>query len=269
MSYSYPDGQPALRGITLSIAEGETVALLGPNGAGKSTLLMHLNGLARPEKGSIHVLGMELNDRNLKDVRRRVGLVFQNPDDQLFSPTVFDDVAFGPLNLGLSAAEVRRVVCASLATMGMAGYEGRSPHHLSQGEKRRVAIATVLSMSPPVLLLDEPTTGLDPASQGALIDFLIGWAGGSNTLIFSTQDLDLVEELATRVIVLGKDHTIVADGRPEDYLSDPDFLLRTNLIHEHAHRHKSLVHRHRHAHEHEHGEHEHHHIDGHSHWHQE
>jgi len=252
LSFSYPDGQPALRGINLRIDEGETVALMGPNGAGKSTLLLHLNGLLHSHDGTVRVLGRVVDKDNLKAVRCQVGLVFQNPDDQLFSPTVFDDVAFGPLNLGMSPDEVRSAVCRALEAVGMAGYEKRSPHHLSLGEKRRIAIATVLAMSPRLLVLDEPTSNLDPRSQGMLIDFLIGWAGGGNTLIFSTQDLDLVEELAGRVVVLGTDHSVVADGRPEEFLSDADFLVRTNLIHEHAHRHKSLVHRHQHAHEHQH-----------------
>jgi cobalt/nickel transport system ATP-binding protein len=269
LSYGYPGDIPALRDISFSILLGESIALVGANGSGKSTLLRLLDGLAFPSSGEILSGGLPLTEKALqnadlnRDFRSRVGLVFQDADVQLFSPTVREEVAFGPLQTGLQKGEVSERVEETLDLLGIRNLADRPPYRLSGGEKKKVSIASVLSMSPSVLLLDEPTNGLDPASQGALIDFLIGWAGGSNTLIFSTQDLDLVEELASRVIVLGKDHTIVADGKPEQFLCDPDFLLKTNLIHEHAHRHKSLVHRHRHAHEHEHSEtHEHTHEDG-------
>ena len=182
------------------------------------------------------------------------------PTCSFFLPQSGDEVNFGPLQLGLQRGEVALRCMETLEMLGIAHLKERPPYRLSGGEKKKVSIASVLSMSPRVLLLDEPTNGLDPHSQGLLIDFLIGWAGGGNTLIFSTQDLDLVEELASRVIVMGTEHGIVADGKPEDFLFDAEFLLRTNLIHEHAHRHKSLVHRHQHAHEHQHhGE------DGHTH----
>jgi cobalt/nickel transport system ATP-binding protein len=258
LNYDYPGGIPALRGAGFSVMLGESVALVGANGSGKSTLLRLLDGLIFPTSGEIESGGMPLTEKALqgaafnRDFRSRVGLVFQDADVQLFSPTVREEVAFGPLQTGLQRGEVAARVEETLDLLDIRHLADRPPYRLSGGEKKKVSIASVLSMSPRVLLLDEPTAGLDPRSQGLLIDFLIGWAGGSNTLIFSTQDLDLVEELASRVIVLGTDHCIVADGPPERYLFDADFLLRTNLVHEHAHRHKSLVHRHRHAHEHEH-----------------
>jgi cobalt/nickel transport system ATP-binding protein len=187
-----------------------------------------------------------------REFRSRVGLVFQDADVQLFSATVWDEVIFGPLQLGIPRAEVISRGNDALELLGITPLKERPPFRLSGGEKKKVSIASVLSLYPRVLLLDEPTNGLDPHSQGVLIDFLIGWVAEGNTLIFSTQELDLVEELASRVIVLGTEHTVVADGLPENFLSDADFLLKTNLIHEHAHRHKSLVHRHQHAHEHGH-----------------
>jgi cobalt/nickel transport system ATP-binding protein len=262
LNYDYPGGIPALREVNFDIMLGESVALVGANGSGKSTLLRLLDGLIFPTSGEINCAGVPLTEKALKsaafnrDFRSDVGLVFQDADVQLFSPTVRDEVAFGPLQTGLQRGEVEARVQETLDLLDIGHLADRPPYRLSGGEKKKVSIASILSMSPRVLLLDEPTAGLDPRSQGLLIDFLISWAGGSNTLIFSTQDLDVVEELASRVIVLGTDHRIVADGPPEKYLFDADFLLRTNLVHEHAHRHKSLVHRHAHAHEHEH-EHEH------------
>jgi cobalt/nickel transport system ATP-binding protein len=258
LSYDYAGGIPALRDATFSIMPGESLALVGANGSGKSTLLRLLDGLLFPSGGEIYYEGVPLTAKALddaaysRDFRSRVGLVFQDADVQLFSPTVWDEVTFGPLQLGISKAEVVSRGMEALELLGISHLKERSPYRLSGGEKKKVSIASVLSLYPRVLLLDEPTNGLDPHSQGILIDFLIRWAGGGNTLIFSTQDLDLVEELASRVIVLGTEHSIVADGKPEDFLSDAEFLLKTNLIHEHAHRHKSLVHRHQHAHEHQH-----------------
>ena len=163
LSFAYPDGHPALRDVTLSIAPGEKVALLGPNGAGKSTLILHLNGILKMQTGAACVAGLEVNQKNLGRVRAAVGLVFQNPDDQLFSPTVFDDVAFGPIYQGLKEAEVRARVDEALAAVRMEAYKHRVSHHLSTGEKKRIAIATVLSMRPEILVLDEPTAGTGPA----------------------------------------------------------------------------------------------------------
>jgi cobalt/nickel transport system ATP-binding protein len=258
LTYDYPGNIPALEDVSFSVMLGESVALVGANGSGKSTLLRLLDGLIFPVSGEIYSAGIPLTEKALenasyaRDFRSRVGLVFQDADVQLFSATVWDEVIFGPLQLGLPKGEVSLRCLETLELLDIAHLKERPPYRLSGGEKKKVSIASVLSLYPRVLLLDEPSSGLDPHSQGVLIDFLIHWVGGGNTLIFSTQDLDLVEELASRVIVLGTEHSIVADGKPEDFLSDAEFLLKTNLIHEHAHRHKSLVHRHQHAHEHKH-----------------
>jgi cobalt/nickel transport system ATP-binding protein len=258
LNYSYSGGIPALININFSVLRGESVALVGANGSGKSTLLRLLDGLIYPAGGDINSAGMPLTEKALqnaafsREFRSRVGLVFQDADAQLFSPTVWEEVLFGPLQLGIPRAEAVHRATETLELLGIAHLKDRPPYRLSGGEKKKVSIASVISLSPRVLLLDEPTNGLDPHSQGVLIDFLVAWVAEGNTLIFSTQELDLVEELSSRVIVLGTGHTIVADGKPEDFLSDADFLLKTNLIHEHAHRHKSLVHRHQHTHEHQH-----------------
>ena len=262
LDYDYPGNIPALRQLILSIGPGELVALLGANGSGKSTLLKLMDGLIFPTGGEMLAFGKSLSEKAFKDTqfvkefRRRVGLVFQDADVQLFCPTVWDEVTFGPLQLGISKDEVISRSTEALKLLNIDHLRERPPYRLSGGEKKKVALASVLSLQPQVLLLDEPTNGLDPWSQGSLIDFLLRWAGNDKCMVFSTQDLDIVEEVATRVIVLGNDHEIVADGEPEKFLSDPDFLLKTNLIHEHSHRHKELVHRHPHIHEHAH-EHEH------------
>ena len=262
LDYDYPGGIAALRQINLAVGPGELVALLGANGSGKSTLLKLMDGLIFPTSGEMLAFGKPLSEKALKDTkfvrefRSRVGLVFQDSDVQLFCPTVWDEVTFGPLQLGISKDEVFSRSTEALKLLNIDHLRERPPYRLSGGEKKKVALASVLSLQPQVLLLDEPTTGLDPRSQGSLIDFLLRWADKDRCLIFSTQDLDIVEEVATRVIVLGNDHGIVADGEPEKFLFDPDFLLKTNLVHEHSHRHKQLVHRHPHVHEHAH-EHEH------------
>jgi len=258
LGYRYPGNIPALDNINLTVYSGEVVALIGPNGSGKSTLLKLLDGLVFPVQGEILAFGQTLSEKALQDrlfmksFRQRVGLVFQDPDVQLFCSTVWDEVTFGPLQLKVPREEVESRANQVLDLLNISHLKERPPYLLSGGEKKKVSLAGVLSMQPQVLLLDEPTNGLDPHSQGKLIDFLLAWSSTGNSIIFSTQDLDIVEEIATRVIVLGKDHTIEADGKPEDFLFDPDFLLKTNLIHEHSHRHKTLVHRHPHAHEHQH-----------------
>jgi cobalt/nickel transport system ATP-binding protein len=219
LSFSYPDGQPALKGISLTIDAGETVALVGPNGAGKSTLLLHLNGILRGE-GSVAILGQELADHNLKWARSKVGLIFQNPDDQLFSPSVFDDVAFGPLNTGYPETEVRQRVELSLRSVGMEGSENRSPHHLSIGEKKRIAIATVLSMDPEILVLDEPTSSLDPRTKWSLIALLKDLP---LTKLVATHDMELVASLCSRTVIMEKGR-IAADGFTVDILADIGLL---------------------------------------------
>ena len=220
LSYSYPDGHAALRGVSLSIAPCETVALVGPNGAGKSTLILHLNGILTGVQGQVQVCGLSVQPPNLGRVRAQVGLVFQTPDDQLFSPTVFDDVAFGPLYQGLPEKEVRQRVDEALALVHMQDYRDRVSHHLSVGEKKRIAIATVLSMQPEVLVLDEPTAGLDPRARRSLIRLLDEM---SLTMLVSTHDMLMVNELFPRMVIMDEGR-IVADGPTQTLLRNPSLL---------------------------------------------
>ena len=224
LSYSYPDGHKALADINIAVGPGETVALIGPNGAGKSTLLLHLNGIIRTD-GAVRILGVTLDDKNLKWVRSKVGLVFQNPDDQLFSPTVFDDVAFGPLNMGYAAEEVRERTSQSLELVGMKGYEERSPHHLSIGEKKRISIATILSMSPEILVIDEPTANLDPRAKWEFTELVKGLP---MTKIVASHDLEMVAVLCERTIILSNGK-IAADDNTKSILSNTALLERHGL----------------------------------------
>jgi len=217
--YVYPDGTPALRGVNLTIEEGESVGIVGPNGAGKSTLLLHLNGILTG-RGEVKIFGLPVEKKNLREIRRRVGLVFQDPDDQLFSPTVFDDVAFGPINMGLSQEEVASAVSRALEEVGVTGQEKRSAHHLSYGQKKRVSIATVLSMNPDLLVLDEPSSNLDPRARREFSELLQPM---KITKILVTHDLPFVFENCDRVVILsgGK---VAADGEAFSILSDEDLL---------------------------------------------
>ncbi len=224
LSFTYPDGHKALFDVSLSIGAGEKVALVGPNGAGKSTLMLHLNGLLTGE-GSLKVAGLPVAKENLPLIRSKVGMVFQNPDDQLFSPTVFDDVAFGPLHMGYREAEVRQRVETALAQVGMADFEARLSHHLSIGQKKRVAIATVLSMDPEILVLDEPSAGLDPRARRSLIELLRELP---LTMLVSTHDMLLVQELFPRMIVMDEGR-VVADGETAVLLRDSSLLERHGL----------------------------------------
>jgi len=219
LSFSYPDGHPALQDINLNIAPCEKVALVGPNGAGKSTLILHLNGILKG-KGLVTVCGLTMEQKNLGKIRAEVGLVFQNPDDQLFSPTVFDDVAFGPLYQGLAPEEVSRRVEKALEAVNMRGFERRVSHHLSTGEKKRIAIATVLSVEPEVLVLDEPTAGLDPRSRRSFINLLRDLP---LTMLVSTHDMALVKELFERTIIMDEGR-IVADGDTRTLMADEALL---------------------------------------------
>lgn len=225
LSYSYPNGTVALKSVSLDIFEGETVAIIGPNGAGKSTLVLHLNGILRSNNGRVHILGLEMNHRNLREIRKRVGIVFQNPDDQLFMPTVFDDVAFGPINMGLSESEVKQRVEKALQEVGMQGYENRSPHHLSFGEKKRISLATALSMRPEILVIDEPTSNLDPKGRRGLIKLL---QGIETTKVIATHDLEMVLEVCQRAVILS-DGKIVANDRARILLAN-EHLLETHQL---------------------------------------
>ncbi len=219
LSYTYPDGHQALYEVSLNIEPCEKVALVGPNGAGKSTLILHLNGILTG-RGEVRVCGMQVNEKNLGRVRAQVGLVFQSPDDQLFSPTVYDDVAFGPLYQGLPIPEVNNRVEAALAAVRMEDYTRRVSHHLSMGEKKRIAIATVLSMEPEVLVLDEPTAGLDPRSRRSLINLLDDLP---ITMLVSTHDMLMVRELFPRMVIMDEGR-VVADGPTIDLMEDVALL---------------------------------------------
>lgn len=215
LDFTYPDGHVALRGVNLSICEGEKVALVGPNGAGKSTLMLHLNGILG-DKSPISIAGMSIDSNNLPMIRALVGLVFQNPDDQLFSPTVFDDIAFGPLHMGLPEDQVYQRVEEALAAVQMTGFDERLSHHLSMGQKKRIAIATVLAMKPHILILDEPSAGLDPRARRSLINFLQDLP---ITMLISTHDLRMVQEIFPRMVIMDEGR-IVADGYTGDLLKD-------------------------------------------------
>lgn len=225
LRFAYPDSTEALSGLSFRIHHGESVAIVGANGAGKSTLLLHLNGCLAPKQGSVRIGDFPLTDKTLADVRRTVGMVFQDPDDQLFMPTVYDDVAFGPLNLGLSQDEVDARVRLALATVGAEHLAKRPPYRLSGGEKRSVAIATVLSMSPNILVLDEPTSNLDPRARRTLIALLKSF---EHTKIIATHDLDMVMDLCGRTIVLHQGH-VLADGPTEDIFNDDELLEQGHL----------------------------------------
>ena len=219
LHFSYHDAHAALRGVSFDLCEGDKVALVGPNGAGKSTLMLHLNGILTG-RGDVTVGGARLTRDNLPAVRAMVGLVFQNPDDQLFSPTVFEDVAFGPLHMGLPKDEVVVRVESALSAVRMSNFRDRMSHHLSVGEKKRIAIATVLSMNPQILVLDEPSAGLDPRARRTLINLLRELP---ITMLVSTHDMKLVEELFPRTIVMDEG-VIVADGKTKDILADEKLL---------------------------------------------
>jgi cobalt/nickel transport system ATP-binding protein len=240
LKYRYHDGTEALRGISFRVEPGECVALLGPNGSGKSTLLLHLNGIL-PEKlsgnGAVRILGEPVTPQNVEEIRRQTGLVFQDPDDQLFCPTVAEDVAFGPQQLGLSASETSARVNQSLTQAGLAGFEHRSTHHLSHGEKRRVCLAGVLACQPAILILDEPTSDLDPRGRREFKALLRKIPA---TKLIATHDLELAVELCARTIIL--DHgQIIADGRTVELLADEPLVLahgleRPHILH-HLHPH--------------------------------
>jgi cobalt/nickel transport system ATP-binding protein len=238
VSYRYHATITALAGIDLRVEAGESVVLLGANGSGKSTLLQLLDGLIFPCAGQVRAFGEELGEERLETdpfrgfFRSRVGFVFQNPEIQLFSPTVAEEAAFGPLQLGLPAAEADARVDDVLAMLGLTGIRERSPLHLSGGEKKKVAIASVLTMNPAVLLLDEPTTALDPRSRHWFMELALELARAGKTLVTATHDLLLAERIATRVVVVGEGHRLAADGTPAAVLADRQLLIGANLLHE-------------------------------------
>ncbi len=219
LNYSYPAGTEALRNINLDVFEGESLGIIGPNGAGKSTLLLHLNGILRGNS-HVRILELEMEDRNLPRIRSKMGLVFQDPDDQLFMPTVFDDVAFGPINMDLDKEKVKSLVKEALTAVGMQGAVNRLSHHLSFGEKKRISIAAVLSMEPEILVLDEPSSNLDPRARQHLIDLLKGFR---LTKIVAGHDLELILEICNRVAVLDKG-AIVTEGDTKDILSNKSLM---------------------------------------------
>jgi cobalt/nickel transport system ATP-binding protein len=225
LAYAYPDGHQALFGVDLHVHEGERVALLGPNGAGKTTLVLHLNGILTAGAGSVTVSGLPVSRENLMEIRRRVGVVFQDPDDQLFMPSVREDVAFGPANLGIRGHALESRVVDALDRVGMVDFIDRPPHHLSFGQRRRVAVATVLAMAPEVLVLDEPSSNLDPASRRELADILRSL---DVTVLMVTHDLPYAYELCPRSVVLS-DGAVVADGSTRDVLTD-DELMRAHRL---------------------------------------
>jgi cobalt transport protein ATP-binding subunit len=225
LHFAYPDGFEALRGVDLRIEPGERVALVGPNGAGKSTLMLTLNGIHVPSHGSVTIAGTVVDRSTVRRIRAQVGLVFQDPDDQLFSPTVFEDVAFGPVHMGVPAVEIHDRVERALAAVGMTGLERRLPHRLSLGQRKRVALATVLSMDPSVLVFDEPSAGLDPRGRRDLIRLLRSL---SQTQLISTHDMRLVAEVFPRTVVMDGG-LVVADGQTDVILADDELLERHGL----------------------------------------
>lgn len=252
--HSYREGLESLSGVTLSIEQGEHVAIVGANGSGKSTLLKMLDGLVFASRGDVQALGRPLTEDALeepafrREFRSQVGFVFQEPDVQLFCPSVFDELAFGPLQLGLPEADVRGRVARSAEALRLEKLLDRAPYALSGGEKKRVAIGSVLTMEPCVLLLDEPTNDLDPRSQVWLLDVLAEWKATGRTVVLTTHDLSVAAEEVDRMIVLSEDHVVVADGTPREVLARQELLLQVNLIHEHAHRHGGVLHAHPHTH---------------------
>jgi cobalt/nickel transport system ATP-binding protein len=261
ISYSYVGKINALKDISLKIAQEEQVSIIGTNGSGKSTLLAILNGLIYPTSGEFYAFDNEITEEvfdAIKDnefrsyFRTKVGFVFQNSDVQLFSPTVFEEIAFGPLQLNVTPEEVKTRVDDVLEMMEITKLRDRSPHTLSGGEKKKVCIATVLVNNPDVLLLDEPSAGLDPRTQLWLVELLQELGHAGKTIITATHDLEIIEQNSKRAVVMGEDHSVKLDGAAEEVLSDFELLLAANLIHEHMHLHGRLVHEHLHAHKEEH-----------------
>ncbi len=252
VSYSYLGRIMALDDVSLTINRGETVAFVGANGSGKSTMLKVLDGLVYPDSGQVRAFDQLMTEQSLEDdqmiemFRSRVGFIFQNSDAQVFSPTVREEVAFGPLNMGLDSSEVSRRVDDVLNMLDLSTLSARAPYQLSGGQKKRVAIASVLVMNPEVLLFDEPTAGLDPRSQRWLVELIVELARSGKTIVIATHDLETLPILANRCVVFGEDHRIAADGPTVAILDDVELLRSVNLIHDHVHRHDGTWHVHEH-----------------------
>ena len=253
LRYAYLDRFRALDGVSFDVAAGETLALLGANGCGKSTLLKVLDGLIFPSAGSYEAFGHPVTEDHLEDeqfsaaFRGRVGFIFQNTDAQVFSPSVREEVAFGPLQLGLGRDEVEQRIADVFAMLEIADLADRAPYQLSGGQKKRVAIASVLVMNPEVILFDEPTAALDPRTQQWLLELIVELGRAGKTIVLATHDLDLLEWVVDRCVVLSEGHRVVAEGAPAELLADRETLLGVNLIHEHSHRHGELLHTHPHG----------------------
>jgi cobalt/nickel transport system ATP-binding protein len=230
VSYQYPDGTSALQNVNFRAPKGKIVALLGPNGAGKSTLFLHFNGILRPSSGKILVdeKPISYEKKELMRIRQKIGIVFQNPDDQLFAPTVLEDVAFGPFNMGLNQDEVKKRVNEALGRVGMEGYEKKPPHHLSGGQKKRVAIAGILAMRPEIMVLDEPTSGLDPKGASQILRILYQLNQEGMSIVISTHDVDLVPLYASQVYIISDGH-IIKEGKPSEVFGDVETIRGANL----------------------------------------
>ncbi|MGA9760876.1 MAG: ABC transporter ATP-binding protein [Gaiellaceae bacterium] len=252
LHYAYLERFTALEDVSLEVLRGERLALLGANGCGKSTLLKILAGLIFPDRGSYRAFGEEVSEHRLqdeqfsRDFRTRVGFVFQNSDAQVFSPSVREEIAFGPLQLGLEPGEMEARIADVMEMLEIGELAERAPYQLSSGQKKRVAIASVLVMNPELLLFDEPTAGLDPRSRHWLLELMSELGKAGKTIVFASHELEQLEWIADRCLVVSEDHRLLAEGAPGEILSDRELLLRANLIHEHTHRHGSLLHSHPH-----------------------
>lgn len=259
-SYSYLERFPALDGVSISIRRGEKVALLGANGCGKSTMLKLLDGLIFPDRGRYRAFGYEVTEEHLEDeqfaraFRSRIGFVFQNSDAQVFSPTVREEIAFGPLNMGLNRDEASSRVDDTLAMLDITSLADRAPYQLSGGQKKRVAIASVLAMNPEVLLFDEPTASLDPRTRQWLIELIVELHASGKTIVLATHDLDTLDQLADRCIVFTENHRVAGIGPTDHILDDRELLVAANLVHEHSHEHGGVVHLHTHGPDHHEGD---------------
>lgn len=254
VTYRYYQKFTAIEEVSLEVEAGELLAIVGANGSGKSTLLHVMDGLIYPDKGKVFYRNLEVSEKSLKDkkflgmFRKQIGYIFQDPDIQLFCPTVYEELLYGPLQMGLSQKEAHQKSIQILNMLSISHLKDRPSYMLSGGEKKKVAIGSVLIMNPEVILFDEPTSGLDPRTQVFLVELLLSLHRAGKTIVVATHDLELVGEIATRVAVLSEEHRLVKIDSTENILSDQQLLLRVNLIHEHVHRHGEIIHRHLHFH---------------------